>query len=200
MLTVIGRPDFALDLADRVDRLAERVARREIERDRHRGLIALVIDLQRADRGYDAGDRRERNRLPDGHAVAVDAARPVPAAVPSATLVFTKMFCSCEGSAWNSRQALQNDLIVVGRRVDGRDLPGAEGVEQFLPDLVDGDAVNRRLLAIDLDRHLRILDVEIGGDVAQPVDLGDLVAHFRRDVIQAARCRSIAACIDTRSW
>ena len=41
---------FALDLLDRVDRLSEREARREIERDGDRRLLALVIDLQRTDR------------------------------------------------------------------------------------------------------------------------------------------------------
>ena len=49
--------EFALDFLDRVDRLPERKAGREIKRDRHGGLIALVINLQRADRGHDAGDR-----------------------------------------------------------------------------------------------------------------------------------------------
>ena len=50
MLTVIGKPRLALDLPDCVDRLAEREPGREIERDRHRRLIALMIDLQRTDR------------------------------------------------------------------------------------------------------------------------------------------------------
>ena len=82
------------------------------------------------------------------------------------------------------RLAFENDLIVVGCRVDRRNLARAKGVEQFLADLVDRNAVDRRLLAVDLDRHLRILDVEIGGDVAQSLDLGDLVAHLRRDLVQ----------------
>ncbi len=60
---------------------------------------------------------------------------------------------------------------------------GAVCVEQFLADLIDGDAVDRRLLAVDLHRHLRILDVEIGGDVPQALELCDLVAHLRRNVV-----------------
>jgi hypothetical protein len=47
----------ALDALDGVDRLAERVAGREVERDGHGRLLALVVDLQRADR---------RNELRDG--------------------------------------------------------------------------------------------------------------------------------------
>ena len=38
---------------DGVDRLAEREARRQVERDRHRRLLALVIDLQRPDRRHE---------------------------------------------------------------------------------------------------------------------------------------------------
>ena len=122
------------------------------------------------------------------------------AAVRARPLVLRKIFDRPDGSAWNSGLALQDHLVVVRRRVDRRDLAGAEGVEQLLPDLVDRDAVDRRLLAIDLDRHLRILDVEVGVDVAQAVDLGDLVAHLRRDAIERCRCRSTAACTGIRSW
>ena len=46
------------------------------------------------------------------------------------------------------------------------------------------DPIDGRLLAIDLDDHLRILDIEIGVDVEQAVDLGDLVAQLRRDAIE----------------
>ena len=49
VVIVAGRFVVALDLLDRVDRLAEREAGREVERDRHRRLLALVVDLQRAD-------------------------------------------------------------------------------------------------------------------------------------------------------
>ena len=63
-------------------------------------------------------------------------------------------------------------------------MPGAKGVEKLLPDLVDGDAVDCRLLAIHLDRHLRIFDVEISRDIAQSFDLRNLVPHLRRDFVQ----------------
>ena len=45
-----GSPALALDLLDRVDRLAERDARREIEGDRHGGLLRLAADRERARR------------------------------------------------------------------------------------------------------------------------------------------------------
>ena len=82
------------------------------------------------------------------------------------------------------RHGFENDLIVVDRRVDGGDLAHAEGVVELLADLIDGDAVDRRLLAIDLDRDLRVLDVKVGGDVEQARNLRDLVAQFRRHAIE----------------
>ena len=150
-----------------VDRVAERDAGREVERDRHRRLLALVVDLQRADR---------RHQL---------------CATASSGMVWPLAGLHVELLDEMSRRVdaelrlrLQDDLVVVGRRVDGRDLARAEGVEQLLADLIDGDAVDRRLLAVDVDRHLRILDVEVGGDVEQARKLRDLVAHLRREPVE----------------
>src|SRR5437773_523004 len=67
----------------------------------------------------------------------------------------------CDPSGVRSAQLPQ-----LGRGVDGRDLPGAEGIEHFLAHLVDGDAVYRRLLAVDLDPHLRVGDGEVTVHVA----------------------------------
>ena len=79
----------------------------------------------------------------------------------------------------------KNDLIVVRRLEDGPDLPRAERVEQLVADLVGGDAVDGRLLAVDLDREFGVLDVEVGRHVEQARNLRDLVSHRRRDRIEA---------------
>ena len=97
------------------------------------------------------------------------------------------------------RLGFQDHLIVVARRVDGRDLPVAERVEQLLADLVDGDAVHRRLLAIDVDHHLRIGDVEIGRHVEQAGRPWKPCRAAPARSYRASRCRSIAACTDTGS-
>ena len=110
-----------------------------------------MIDLQRPDRGREPRHRLQRHRL---------AARGLQEDTRQRRDVGLEL-----------RLALQDHLIVVVRRVDGRDLARAEGVEQFLANLVDGDAVDRRLLAVDLDRHLRIAEVEVGGDVAHHLRL-----------------------------
>src|SRR5262249_45066679 len=176
---------FALDLLDGIDRLPQRIAGRQVERNGYRGLVTLVVDLQRADRRRDTRDGGEWNRIPRGDAVSIDARpRAGSGPAPAGDVGFHENILQLRGVGLESRLALEDDLVIVGWRVDGRDLPRAESVEQLLPDLVDGDAVDGRLFAIHFDRHLRVLDVEIGCDVAQSVDLGDSVTQFRRDVVQ----------------
>src|SRR5262249_5903313 len=129
--------EFALDLFDRIDRLPERIAGREVERDGHRGLIALVIDLQRANRGHDTGDRRERDRRPGRDAGAVYAGpRPGPGSGSAGHIGLHEDVLQLRGVGLKLRLALENDLIIVGRRVDARHLARTEGVEQFLANLV----------------------------------------------------------------
>ena len=152
----------------------------EVERDRHRGLLALVIDLQRTDRRHQFGHRVQRNGLVvRGLHVELGKIRGIDAKL---------------------RLHLQDDLIVVRRHVDGADLAPAIGVVELVADLIDGDAVDRGLFAVDLDRHLRIFDVEIGGDVEQPGHLGDPVAHFRREPVERIPCRRSAGSTGTGSW
>ena len=166
-----------LDDRDGIGRLTERSARRHVERDGDRGLLALVVDLKRTDARHQSGDGAERDRLAVRRRGAVDAGADRRAADQIGD----------RGLDEDLRQAgridlilgidLQNDLVVVDRRVDGRDLAGAEGVVEFLPDLIDRDAVDRRFFAVDLDRDLRVLDVEVAVDVAQEGQRGDLLAH-----------------------
>ena len=194
---------IALDLLDGVDRLAERISRRQVERDGHRRLLALVVDQQRPDRLHGLGHRGERDRLPrgnpaSGHARARARARRSAGGRPAGVGLHVDLRQARRIGA-EFRLGLEDDLVVVARRVDRRHLAGAEGVEQLLPDLVDGDAVDRRLLAVDLDHDLRVGDVEVGGDVEQPGKLGDLVAQLRRKPVERRRCRSIAACTGTGS-
>src|SRR6266478_1784494 len=52
-----------LDRGDLVHRIAKRIVRREVEGDRHRGLLPLMVDLQRADGRYKFRNRVERDGL-----------------------------------------------------------------------------------------------------------------------------------------
>src|SRR4029453_7035686 len=153
----------ALDVADRVDRLAQRGAGCKIEGDGHRRLVAVVGDLQRTDRGDDTRHRRQRDRLPRWDAVAVHpGARPRPrpaGTTPPGHVGLHEYVLQLRRIGLKPGLALEDHLVVVGSRVDGRHLPRAEGVEQFLTNLIDGDAVDGRLFAVDLNGHLRVLDV-----------------------------------------
>src|SRR5205823_3668300 len=130
----------------------------------YRGLLPLMIDLQRANRRYQFRNCVQR----DG-------------------LVVRGLHVELGQIGWIDAElglGLQDDLIVVGRHVDGADLAPAIGVIELVADLVDGDAVDRGLLAIDIDRHLRVLDIEVGGDVEQSRYLRDLFAHLRCNTIE----------------
>ena len=66
-LIVGGRPIAAIACSIAVDRVAERVARREVERDRDRRQLAGVIDRQRARcRRLTVRDRVERHQRAAG--------------------------------------------------------------------------------------------------------------------------------------
>ena len=123
-----------------------------------------MIDQQRAHRRHQFGDRIERDRLVVGglHVKLGEVGR-----------IDTKL-----------RLRFENDLIVVRGHVDGADLPRTVGIVELVAHLIDGDAVHRGLLAIDVDSHLRIFDVEIGRDVEQSRQLRDLVAHLGRKTIE----------------
>ena len=95
---------------DGVHRIAERVARLEVERQVHRWKLAGVADRQRPDAGRHRRHRVERDEL---------AAR--------RSHVQHRQRCRI---LLELRRDLQNDLVLVARRVDLRNLPRAVGVEQ----------------------------------------------------------------------
>ena len=87
---------------------------------------------------------------------------------------------SAAGSSWKFVVGLHDDLVIVGLGEDRRDLPRAIGVVERGAHLIGGDAKGRRLLAIDIDPHLRIGDLQVAVDVAQARQLCDLLLHLRR--------------------
>ena len=56
-------------------------------------------------------------------------------------------------------------------RVDGADLPRAVRVVERVLDLVDVDAERRGPVAVDADLDLRVLDLQVAGDVGEPRDV-----------------------------
>src|SRR6195952_3276314 len=106
-----------------------------------------MVDLQRSDRWRQFRHRIERNGL-----------------------VIRGLYVEFGKIGWvdaKLRLRFQDDLVIVGRHINGADLTRAIGVVELVAYLIDSYTVDRSLLAVDIDRHLRILDVEIGGDIEQ---------------------------------
>ena len=144
---VAGQVDAALERVDVLDRLAERHVGREVERDRHRRLLRLPVDLQRPDRALQRRDLVERHQRARGRGDAHAAER--------------------AGVVLELVRRLEDDLVIVGRREDRRDLPGAEGVVERVAHGVDADAEGGGLVAVDVDAGLRVGDLQVAVDVAQ---------------------------------
>ena len=76
---------------------------------------------------------------------------------------------------------LDDHLIIVRRRVDGRDLARAEGVVERVADLIGRHAENARAIAVDLDGALRVAQLQVDVHVAQDRDLAQLLEERRRE-------------------
>ena len=61
-----GHAQFGLRVVDDVDRVAQCDARRQIEGNRHGGILALVVDGQRCDGGLVVRDGGQRNLAAGG--------------------------------------------------------------------------------------------------------------------------------------
>jgi len=112
-----GRQRLPRHPLDGVDRIAERVAGREVEGEGHRRQLPEVVHGERADVLRERRDGVERDEWAAGRA-HVEPRRRRPVALPSAIG--------------------EDDLVLVGGRVDGRDpLPWGPGEE------VEGVVVGR---------------------------------------------------------
>ena len=131
----------------RAQHVAERRARRQAERDRHRRQLAVVVDGLRPDLSGVERVGAACRAAPTGRCCA-----------PVAPLEVEQRQ-RASGSAWNSRRQLEQHLVFVDRRVNRRDPARAVGVVERVLDLVGGDAERRRLVAIDVDVDLRARDL-----------------------------------------
>src|SRR5262245_9293423 len=69
------------------------------------------------------------------------------------------------------RIVLDDDLILVRRRIERCDLTRPELTIERIPHLIFGKAKRRRLVAIDIDGELRISDLQIRSYVAQNFEM-----------------------------
>ena len=132
---------------DAVGRVAERHARREVERHRHRLQLADVVHRRRPDRALDGREARQR------HQRAVAAAH-----VDRAERALVGL---------GRRRDLHDHLVAVGGRVDRRHLALAEGAVQARAHGVDRHAERVGAVAVDLQARLQALQLRVARHVAE---------------------------------
>ena len=139
---------------DRIFRIAERHAGREVERDRNRGQLAGMIDAQRPEARFQPRHRVQRHQLAAGglHVEHRERLRP----------------------QLELRQQFHDDLVRVAGRIDRRDLPRAVRVVQGQFDLRRRNAQRRGLVAINLHIDLRVLQPQVARDILESRQRADL--------------------------
>ena len=178
-----------------VSTVAERRARLQAERDRHRRQLAVVVDRLRSDHLLSCAracraarpSRRLRGRaLPSGRRLPSQR-RVLPLPPPP----WRRRRLEIEQRqrrriGLELRRELEQHLVFVDRRVDRRDPARAVGVVERVLDLVGGDAERRRLVAIDLDVDLRAGDLEVAREILEARHVARAPFSALRDVAYSA--------------
>ena len=143
-----GMPSSSLACVDRLHRLAQRGAGREVERDRDHRELPLVVDRQRRVGLLDARERAQRHHARRRRSGC-------------------RCRCRSSGRLLELRLHLQHDVVLVELREHRRDLPLPEGVVQRVVDHLRRDAQPRGGVAVDHQLGLQPLVLLVAGDVAQ---------------------------------
>ena len=94
-----------------------------------------------------------------------------------------------------ARRDLHDDVILVERIVDGRDLTLAEGVVKRVVDRADGETKPHRGVAIDREVGLEAAELLIGVDVLDDVAPHQRLGQLGRPGVEFLRARRRAAYI-----
>ena len=147
-----------------VDGRAERDARREVERDRHGRQLPRVRDALRADAALERRDVGQRN-------------------LPPARRRHEEML-ERRRVELRARHRLHHDPVLVGRRVDRRDLLLVVRVRQRLLDRRRRHAERQRALAVDVHAHDRRRVEQVGRDAREIGQLTQLALQRVRVLVQ----------------
>ena len=169
--------DLALRGFDGRHRLAERRAGAEVERERHGGELAGVVDDQ------------ARVRAPRSGRCCASGTCWTPSAARS---VGDVDLAERLGPDLIARRRFEHDAILVRLRVDRRDQPLAERVVERIVDGRDADAETAGGVAIDVDEGLQAAILQVAGDV------GELRAPASADRSASAPTRSAVPRSDPR--
>ena len=176
----VGRQaDLPLRRLDVLDRVSERRARREVEGERDRGELALVVDGERGRARLVARERRERHERARARA-HVDVAQG-------------------RRRLLELRAHLEHDAVLVEALVHRGDRPLPEGVVERLVDRLDRHAEARRRVAVHDHRRLQAAVLLVGVRVADLRDLRHLREQGLRPGRRGRRRAAPAACTGTAS-
>ena len=96
-----------------------------------------------------------------------------------------------------ARLRLQDHAVLVGLRIDRRNLALAEGVVERVVDRLHRDAEPAGGFAVDLDLHAQAALLRLRGDVEQPPILSASAPRASRTIRSRRRRRCRPACTDT---
>src|SRR6266496_909963 len=154
-----GHPELALEAAYLLHRIAQRHAGLEVEGDGHGRQLAQVVDGERTHAARQLGYRVEGDELARGRA-DVEHAEGV-------------------GVVLVLRQELHHDPVLVGRRVDRRDLGRPIGVIEGALDLGGRHPHGGGAITVDLDENLGARHLQVRVDVEEAGEPADLVEKSR---------------------
>ena len=130
------------------ERLAQRVAGRDVGRDDGGALAVEVVELLRRD-GFGNGDQVGQRRQAAALAAHVQRGQVL------------------RGGARGGVE-LHHHVVLLACLLEAGDFAPAEQGFQGAPDGVDADPHLRRLVAVDVDLELRLVELEVGVGVDQP--------------------------------
>ena len=172
-----GKPMRALGILNRLRCLPQRNSGRQIERNRHRRHLALVIHGQRSIRRLKMREGRQRHRRSRGRA----------------QINILQGF----GSLLELRRNFHDHVILVQRPVHGGNLPLPKGVVESIVQGLRSDPHPAGGVAIDHQLGLQSFILLVGVLVAQFRQGPQLLQQARRPVVQVVRDSRSAACTGT---
>ena len=176
-----GQAHVCGNAVDRIDRLAQRRAGRQVERQRHGGKLALVIDRQIGHMlGIVLGHCRQRDHLTREGRFQVQLVE------------------RCR-IGLQRRRDFEYHVVAVGLREELRRLALAERIVQCLIDGLRLDAEARRLVAIDGERQHAAAGLLIRRHVAQHRELLQFGEQLRRPVVELVDVRVLQGVLVLRS-
>ena len=145
-------------------RCAERDIRRQVEAQRHRLQLALVVHCRRADGALHGGERAQRHQC-----AGLAAQRDLVERVLELLVALGR---------------LHQYLVGVAGRVDGRDLPLAESAVEGTAQIGHRHAEQRGLVTVDLQAGLQAALLRVAGDVAEQRVVAQLALQLAGPLVE----------------